>query len=714
MGSEKIMLRKMGLVIALAFVLLLTVSSASASDVNLNDGTLDEIDLDVEPSNDLKISEDISSSDLSNLQDSGTIGDSGDSIVLGNASSDVSVASQNSSAVNKSASQVTASVKKSKTKIKLAKNKKGFMTTSNFIKATLLDSKGKAVKNKNVLFTINKKTYAAKTDSKGLAKIKTPYKKGIFTIKFRFKGDKSYFASSANAKLNINRMITRLSAPKVSAYVTRNVYLKIKLINAKGKALAKKRLYVKISGKTYKLTTNRLGITKLKVKKGVGTYNCRITFKANKKFHGSSLDTKVIFKKLPTTLKAPSVNFKSTDYANLKINLKDKLGNALKSKSIKVNVTELNKIFTLKTDSKGVATFKFNGDKSYNLVVKFLGEKNYNPTSVKAKLNITPVKVKFADIVAASIAVMDSVNMNHTLPSTVKVNNNTFTIPQVSYLAARAVKNICNDRTDDVVLISVPKDYSISGEIYDTVLKANFSGIADAVVGDAYNFKNKEFVEYSVYHVPFDVYTVSFARIVNFYNNNGVLPNYCLFTSIDFITIPESDKYTFYLTADNIRNKSSDLAMLKSLRDTLTSIGYNAYIVGIGPDINNVAYKYGCKGDNSVLFCTFGGVDVGCIEIWAGEIIDPFVDNYAGAHVLGLWFAEPYGKAADIHGYVPQAWDADYGWALDDPSQYMDEHNISYIEVGTVEEACEALRNGDMGGPQLLPKNDLISNDEEG
>ena len=710
------MLRKIGLVIALAFVLLLTVSSASASDVNLNDGTLDEIDLDLDvgPSNDLKISEDISSSDLSNLQDSGTVGDSGDSVVSGNASSGVSVASQDSSSVNKSASQVTASTKKSKTKIKLAKNNKGFMTTSNFIKATLLDSKGKAVKNKNVLFTINKKTYTAKTDSKGLAKINTPYKKGIFTIKFRFKGDKSYFASSASAKLNINRMITRLSAPKVSAYVTHNVYLKIKLINAKGKALAKKRLYVKISGKTYKLTTNRLGITKLKVKKGVGTYNCRITFKANKKFHGSFLDTKVIFKKLPTTLKAPSVNFKSTDYANLKINLKDKLGNALKSKSIKVNVTELNKIFTLKTDSKGVATFKFNGDKSYNLVVKFLGEKNYNPTSVKAKLNITPVKVKFADIVAASIAVMDSVNMNHTLPSTVKVNNNTFTIPQVSYLAARAVKNICNDRTDDVVLISVPKDYSISGEIYDTVLKANFSGIADAVVGDAYNFKNKEFVEYSVYHVPFDVYTVSFARIVNFYNNNGVLPNYCLFTSIDFITIPESDKYTFYLTSDNIRNKSSDLAMLKSLRDTLTSIGYNAYIVGIGPDINNVAYRYGCKGDNSVLFCTFGGVDVGCIEIWAGEIIDPFVDNYAGAHVLGLWFAEPYGKAADIHGYVPQAWDADYGWPLDDPSAYMDEHNISYIEVGTVEEACEALRNGDMGGPQLLPKNDLISNDEEG
>ena len=49
------------------------------------------------------------------------------------------------------------------------------MTTSNFIKATLLDSKGKAVKNKKVLFTVGNKSYSAKTDSKGVAKIRTPY-----------------------------------------------------------------------------------------------------------------------------------------------------------------------------------------------------------------------------------------------------------------------------------------------------------------------------------------------------------------------------------------------------------------------------------------------------------------------------------------------------------------------------------------------------------
>ena len=711
------MMFKKIMVISVIFVLLFTISAACASDVDIDEDELDTVDMGFYFNDyaDTNLSKDFSSSDLGNLDDSNTVVSSGDSIASNSASSTIDSASSRN---NKTESQVTVPIKKSKTKIKVAKNKKGYMTTSNFIKARLLDSKGKAVKNKKVLFTIGKKSYSAKTDSKGVAKIRTPYKKGIFNVKFRFSGDKTYSASSANAKLNINRMITLLKAPKVTVYVTRKAILKVKLTNAYGKALAKKRVYVKVSGKTYKITTNRFGIANLKLKKAVGTYNCRVNFKANKKFHGSSLDTKVIFKKIPTSIIAPSVNFKSTDYANLKISLKDKFGNALKNKSITVNVTDLNKVFKVKTNSKGVASFKFNGEMSYKLVLKYAGGVNYNPSSVKSKLNINAVKVKFEDIAGASELVVEYVNKTHELPSTVEYNGHVFTITQFSYLAVRALKNICNNNTADVVLISVPEDYSSSGEIFDSVYKKDFLQIAETILDSSYNFKNKDYINYSVYKVPFNVYTLSIAKMINFYCGNERLPNYSLMSTIDFINRPPSNNLTFYLTSDYLypnteENKVPCFEMLKSLRDTLNSMGYDAYIVGMGPNIHNVAYTYGCQGNDSVLLCCFSGVDVGVIESMAGELDFGIVENYDGAHFLGLWYTKPFGASSDIHGYIPRAHDADYGWPLDDAAAYMEEHNISYIQVGTVEDACQALLNGDMGGPKLLPTNNLIADKED-
>ena len=41
--------------------------------------------------------------------------------------------------------------------------------------------------------------------------------------------------------------------------------------------------------------------------------------------------------------------------------------------------------------------------------------------------------------------------------------------------------------------------------------------------------------------------------------------------------------------------------------------------------------------------CCFGGVDVGCIEEWTGDLGTSFISNSRGARVLSVWYSKSYG-----------------------------------------------------------------------
>lgn len=70
------------------------------------------------------------------------------------------------------------------------------------VSATLKTSAGKAIKNKYVSFKIGKKTYVAKTNSKGVATVSVKLtKKGKYTVKVTFDGDAGYKKASNSAKI---------------------------------------------------------------------------------------------------------------------------------------------------------------------------------------------------------------------------------------------------------------------------------------------------------------------------------------------------------------------------------------------------------------------------------------------------------------------------------------------------------------------------------
>ena len=105
---------------------------------------------------------------------------------------------------SESSKTVKVYVKKQSLKLKVASRKYKLRNKRKYLSATLKNSKGKSIKNKKIIFTVNGKRYAAKTNSKGFARVKLKLSKRKsyrFTVKFM--GDKSYKAISKKAKVKI-------------------------------------------------------------------------------------------------------------------------------------------------------------------------------------------------------------------------------------------------------------------------------------------------------------------------------------------------------------------------------------------------------------------------------------------------------------------------------------------------------------------------------
>ncbi|AMK15550.1 right-handed parallel beta-helix repeat-containing protein [Methanobrevibacter olleyae] len=132
------------------------------------------------------------------------------------------------------------------------------------VKIIKLDGKpvgaGKVVK-----FTIAGKTYTKKTNKNGWVYLKIKLKPKKYTITTQ------YGKFKAKNEIVVKPLLIANNIVKKKASI---IKFKVKLVNSKGKPQAKKRIRVKIKGKTYKLKTNKNGIATLKIKNlKKGKYN---------------------------------------------------------------------------------------------------------------------------------------------------------------------------------------------------------------------------------------------------------------------------------------------------------------------------------------------------------------------------------------------------------------------------------------------------------
>ena len=122
---------------------------------------------------------------------------------------------------------------------------------------------------------------------------------------------------------------------------------------------------------------------------GVGTATITISFSGDNYFSSEATVT-VVVGKGDTQLSANAKSFKFEDKVkSYSVTLKDKNGNVLKNKKVTLKVNGAT--YTATTNSKGVATFKLTKltkKGTYNAVISFAGDKDYNKISKSAKLTV--------------------------------------------------------------------------------------------------------------------------------------------------------------------------------------------------------------------------------------------------------------------------------------------------------------------------------------
>ena len=140
-----------------------------------------------------------------------------------------------------------------------SKDLKSYYKSKTAYKVKVSDFTGKVV-GKYVKFTVKGKDYKVKTDNKGVATLKVNLKPGKYLITSSF--------GSAKVKNRItikNTLITK----NVKVKVKMSAKFKVKVLNSKGKAFAKKSVKIKFKGKTYKIKTNKNGIATFKIPKNL-------------------------------------------------------------------------------------------------------------------------------------------------------------------------------------------------------------------------------------------------------------------------------------------------------------------------------------------------------------------------------------------------------------------------------------------------------------
>ncbi len=262
------------------------------------------------------------------------------------------------------------------------------------IKVTLLNGLGYAPGSGKVIkFTINGKTYTAKTNSNGVASLKLPtLADGVYTVKYAFDGNRFYKKSSASDKVYIIPSKTPTFTVKSGTTFGKGVNATFKVALTSGNvALVGKTVTLNFNGNTYTKTTDSNGMVSLPFSLNVGTYDITYEFKGDSKVNAISGSSKITVKdKTATSLTWASSGSLYEGTQTFKVLLQDSNKKALSGKTVKLTVNS--KTYTATTSSDGYATFSVNvGVGNYTVSYSFdgSGDNDYASSSGSAQITVS-------------------------------------------------------------------------------------------------------------------------------------------------------------------------------------------------------------------------------------------------------------------------------------------------------------------------------------
>ena len=281
-------------------------------------------------------------------------------------------------------------LKTAKTKL-LAKNYVFLIGDKKVIRVTLHNQfnyapgHGKVVK-----FVVNGKSYKKKTNSKGVASLTLPkLKKGTYTVKYYFAGNKYYKASSAKAKVIVlpnKSSKLNVVGTKVFGYGAKTKF-KVQL-TASGIAIPDKKIIISVKNVNYTQVTDNSGIAYLTIGMRIGKYEMSYKFNGDSKVNPASGKTNITVRERTET----NITWRSSDsfYQGPQyyyVQLTDLNNNRLANKVLKLTVNNVN--YQATTNANGIAKFTANVRPGNHTVhFSFAGDNYYAPSSNKQKISV--------------------------------------------------------------------------------------------------------------------------------------------------------------------------------------------------------------------------------------------------------------------------------------------------------------------------------------
>ena len=228
--------------------------------------------------------------------------------------------------------------------------------------ATFLNNDGSPLKNTNVKFILNGKTYTKKTDSKGVASLEINLKVGTYTV---------YAVHPKGYRIS-NKIVIKTSviSDDVSKHYLSSKVFSATFYNKNGKALANRYVTFKAHGSTFKVKTNSKGVAKISI---VSTPS---TFKMSS-VNPVTGETKTNTVKVLKTMSASKMTVFSDKTSTFKVKLykNDKL---VKNANVYVYIKGVKKV--AKTNSNGVASVKG--------IYTFKSYDPYTKSSINTKITV--------------------------------------------------------------------------------------------------------------------------------------------------------------------------------------------------------------------------------------------------------------------------------------------------------------------------------------
>ena len=320
--------------------------------------------------------------------------------------------------------------------------------------------------------------------------------------------------------------------------------------------------------------------------------------------------------KKATSLKGSSSTL--TRGKSYKLTLTDSKGNVLAGRKVSFNIN--GKTYTLTTDKKGSAYLQINlREGKYPMVCSYAGSKTYKASKLSVNVNVlkNPNFFTVKEIENAATNVKNYVEKNKKLPNTVKVGERTLKISEFSYLSSKAISNLNSNNKGDILLVSgISNGNSSSHSFKSTVYKAQYVDLAKKTISRIeskkvpstyWSVKNNS--SKVIGKANFNLYTYSFAKILDFHKSKNYLPNYCTFDSSSFTpakkatsikagstSIKKGDAYSVTLVDANDKGLANQKITFtisgKSYNKTTNSNGVASLTINLNAGNYSVAVSY--------------------------------------------------------------------------------------------------------------------------